>query len=364
MQKLIFISLIGAALSAQQIDYSTQVKNKIHTSTLPGTGSNGTAGTGYLFRSGTGNGASWIGAIYPDVQPVRVGWLFSSTAETTDTNTQHFGLAGFAEAKNAVSNTVGMYGIAKASVNNAAVWGGNILATSAQAGLSGTKLVGLEIDLEPAAGSTPTSDSGGLFVNVFNEAVPAPAIQTGGISGGTFNNGIVLYNIADSGTGLAAGGGETMASLVNCAAGTMSEACVVAGNTQPVKFSGTAGAHAYIYNDASNYLRIIPGSAGKTVFRNNSDTDDGETTARTYYANNGSVSTFVASTASNGIVGTATAHGLLLETNGTARINVKSSGIVNIASVPTYADNAAAVAGGLVNGDVYRTSTGQLMIVY
>ena len=46
------------------------------------------------------------------------------------------------------------------------------------------------------------------------------------------------------------------------------------------------------------------------------------------------------------------------------RMRIKSTGIVNIANTPTYADNAAATAGGLVAGDIYRTSTGQLMIRY
>jgi hypothetical protein len=35
-----------------------------------------------------------------------------------------------------------------------------------------------------------------------------------------------------------------------------------------------------------------------------------------------------------------------------------------VAGLPTYADNAAAAAGGLTAGDFYRTSTGQLMVVY
>lgn len=37
---------------------------------------------------------------------------------------------------------------------------------------------------------------------------------------------------------------------------------------------------------------------------------------------------------------------------------------LNIGSLSVYADNAAAVSGGLVVGDVYRTAAGQLMIVY
>ena len=32
--------------------------------------------------------------------------------------------------------------------------------------------------------------------------------------------------------------------------------------------------------------------------------------------------------------------------------------------LPVYADNSAAKTGGLVDGDVYRTSTGELRIVY
>jgi hypothetical protein len=48
----------------------------------------------------------------------------------------------------------------------------------------------------------------------------------------------------------------------------------------------------------------------------------------------------------------------------TEAMRIKNSRIINIANTPTYADNAAAKAGGLVDGDVYRTATGALMIVY
>ena len=39
-------------------------------------------------------------------------------------------------------------------------------------------------------------------------------------------------------------------------------------------------------------------------------------------------------------------------------------GTINTTSMPVYADNAAATAGGLGVGDQYRTSTGQLMVRY
>lgn len=42
---------------------------------------------------------------------------------------------------------------------------------------------------------------------------------------------------------------------------------------------------------------------------------------------------------------------------------VKPNGILNCPTVPTYADNVTAKAGGLVAGDVYKTSAGDLKIV-
>jgi len=48
----------------------------------------------------------------------------------------------------------------------------------------------------------------------------------------------------------------------------------------------------------------------------------------------------------------------------TEAMRIKNSRILNFANTPTYADNTAAKAGGLVNGDVYRKSDGTLMIVY
>ena len=48
----------------------------------------------------------------------------------------------------------------------------------------------------------------------------------------------------------------------------------------------------------------------------------------------------------------------------TERMRIKSDGTINFSNVAVYADNAAAKTGGLVDGDVYRTSTGDLKIVY
>jgi hypothetical protein len=46
----------------------------------------------------------------------------------------------------------------------------------------------------------------------------------------------------------------------------------------------------------------------------------------------------------------------------TERMRIKSNGVINFSNAPTYADNTAALAGGLVAGDVYKTSAGDLRI--
>jgi len=46
----------------------------------------------------------------------------------------------------------------------------------------------------------------------------------------------------------------------------------------------------------------------------------------------------------------------------TERMRIQSNGVINFSSCPTYADDAAAGTGGLVAGDIYKTSTGELRI--
>ncbi len=49
-----------------------------------------------------------------------------------------------------------------------------------------------------------------------------------------------------------------------------------------------------------------------------------------------------------------------------ARLEVAgtSGNVLTLIGLPTYADNAAATTGGLAVGQVYRTSTGALMVRY
>lgn len=155
---------------------------------------------------------------------------------------------------------------------------GNHIVRSALGGSGSSVLIGDEIDVEPSVGETPAANSAGLLLNIYNAPAngspphTTPAIQIGGISSGTWQNGVVCRQV--TGTCLAAGSsGGTLASLWNATPGTFSEAAGVLGNAQKLKFSGTSTAHAYLYNDSSNNVRLVMGSGSAgIVFRENTDT--------------------------------------------------------------------------------------------
>lgn len=77
-----------------------------------------------------------------------------------------------------------------------------------------------------------------------------------------------------------------------------------------------------------------------------------------------SETSFSSNTANNQFMAKAAGGFAFKTAAATTRMTIKSTGVVNISNTPTYADNTAALAGGLVVGDVYRTSTGVLMITY
>jgi hypothetical protein len=112
------------------------------------------------------------------------------------------------------------------------------------------------------------------------------------------------------------------------------------------------------------------GEAGNIVMNNGSN---GTGIFTIGYAAANSTTPTIQSTGANGLNITATGSGVIVQGTGSGglvrlrtgnadRVSISSVGQINFQNVPTYADNAAATSGGLVVGDVYRTSTGQLMI--
>jgi hypothetical protein len=222
----------------------------------------------------TAEGAIWAGAVH---NGVGIAKTFTSAHNQAVANTGP-AAALFAYARNDACNAdvVGVLADAHAVTANQTVFGANFIGRNDA--VNGVKIVGCEIDVEFAAGTTAAAGSAGLYINVFNVAVPGPAVQFGSLSGGTFNNGMVIAGIASNGAGVSPGSGTTMGSLINTGAATFNDSAIVLSNTHRTRYNGTAAAHAYVYNDNANNLRIVGGSAG-TVVRNNSDLNSNLTIA-------------------------------------------------------------------------------------
>ncbi len=185
---------------------------------------------------------------------------------TYHANTPADGFYFWTRGDSAIPDIVGMHVITQGTAASGTYFGQNTIVTTS-GGISLPKLVGTEIDVEPPAGVTPGVGSSGLYINVFNAASPGAMIQTGGINGGTFNNGIVLGGIAPTGAGLSGGAGQTMDSLVNCGSATYNDACLIMPNQQKLIAYGPSGTPAQMYVDSSNSLRIVPGPTGTINFR-------------------------------------------------------------------------------------------------
>jgi len=180
------------------------------------------------------------------------------------------GLFVFVNNDGATGDIVAVLGDAVARQDGGTVFGFNFIARN-HTGVE-AKLVGGEIDYEPY-GVTPLAGSGALYINCFSLPSPGCFIQTGELGGGSMANGIVLHGVASTGAGLAAQAGTTMGALVHSGIATYSlGAAFILSNLHKVRFSGTALAHAFMFNDASNNLRIIAGSTNSVFIRNNADT--------------------------------------------------------------------------------------------
>lgn len=157
--------------------------------------------------------------------------------------------------------------VAVAGTSGDTVFGRNIIVSTAT-GTVGSKIVGLEIDVEPAEGTTVSGGSGGIFLNAFNVAMAAPGIQLGGI-GGSFENGILIGGVRKA--GLAGQMSASMECLIDTGAATYTDAAMKMSNGHRLRWGGTGAVHGYSYMDGSNNLRQVLG-AGGLVIRNNADT--------------------------------------------------------------------------------------------
>lgn len=123
-----------------------------------------------------------------------------------------------------------------------------------------------------------------------------------------------------------------------------------AGNQDKIAIVATTNAYR-MYNAGSSSYGVL---------------DFGFTSTGPYIARNRSTAEAVLRLRNESQTSTGSCLEIESNTGGTVTLkaSIKKDGTLNLLSNKTFADNAAALTGGLVAGDVYRTSTGQAMIVY
>lgn len=183
----------------------------------------------------TGEGGLWSGKVYNGVGFARK--FDSSNDSAVAATAPNNGIFVYAENAGTNNDVVSVLGDCNASSANKTCFGANFIARNGS-GINGTKLVGAEIDVEFAAGTTAGAGTGGLYINVFNVANAGAAIQTGGHSG-TWANGIILDGLSSIAAGIAPNNGAGMDSLLNCGAGSFTTACAIFGTNNLSFASGT-----------------------------------------------------------------------------------------------------------------------------
>lgn len=191
-------------------------------------------------EQGTVNPRTAIGGLYPS-KTSKSYW--SRMASNSTTQGQINGSSIVLQQTNTTGDAVADWAAVDVTVTNGKGWGGNLIAACA-ASLTGVKLVGLEIDVQPAGAGELAGTGGGLFLNIFNDTgngtIPAIQLGSGGGSG-RWINGIVLDAIGTIGSGLSFNTGASgCASGVDLTNGTFSTAALVM-NAQNMSTDTTTG---------------------------------------------------------------------------------------------------------------------------
>jgi hypothetical protein len=170
-------------------------------------------------------------------------------------------LFAYANSNGAIAPVTALLADSVARQSSSFVNGANIIARNVP-GVSGAKLIGLEIDVQAASGTTISSNSAGLYVNIFETASSSPAIQLGGISG-TWQNGFVSNAVTGAHFTVQTGAPASLYGL-NLSQGTYTNSAIVLGNsvgTGGINFGGgNFGSNPFMWGDSSANANIDLGT--------------------------------------------------------------------------------------------------------
>jgi len=218
-----------------------------------------------------GEDASSAGGIHPNGK-VYYGYSFKKTFTATDNPTPlaapGYTVLAYAENASATGDIGAFMGQVVCTGPNTKGLAMNLIVGSTAA-YANLKQEGLEIDVQPVAGST-VIDGFGIALNAFNVAMPISAILVGGVAGGSFANGMnVIGGITDS--AVAATNGATMKSLINSGDANYTDDAIVLTQGDGVRLRGSGSNFGRIYGASGDNLLYVSGASGNHIFRNNGD---------------------------------------------------------------------------------------------
>lgn len=169
----------------------------------------------------------------------------------------------------AVAPAVALIADAVGQTANCTVFAANFIARNGA--VNGVKLCGLEIDIEPAVGTTVNANSIGLAINIFsiNAADPTPVCQVGSVGGGIWGNGFLTSHINGAHYAVVSGDPVTSKWFINTVNGSFSLGAIALGTgaSQGIIFGGGAfGTSPYMYGDSAGDLLVNMGTNGFVIF--------------------------------------------------------------------------------------------------
>jgi hypothetical protein len=237
----------------------------------------------------------------------------------------------FTQNNGALAAGAGLVSDIVAETSNTSSFATNFIARSG-ANVTNTKLVGCEIDVEPSLGTTAGAGTGALYINAFNLSALGAAIQTGGVGGGSFQQGVIVNGLSADGAAYTDQAGLSCSYGLALTNGAYSSAAIALSLNKNIRFWGSSiTLPTDIKQDIDDHLNV---NLARDLFVTAPNNTEGNVIASFRNASgNAAVATFVVTSLGASGLGTAMTVGR----NSSTLRSINAGGTIN-ASGADYAE--------------------------